>query len=119
MGGINGIFVTRDQCESDFVVLRRMNESRRYRGAVECGSRIQPVVGFRPCRLSVFDLFIGWHRLYKEDCRACVAANDEIYNRRELSSGFNDSGTRDHSPTICAKLMFDAFLGINLETVRS
>src|SRR3990170_2999383 len=73
--------------EADVALLRRMLEVLRHRGPDDLGTFVDGGVAIGQSRLSIIDVAGGHQPILDEGGRACVVANGEIYNYRELAKG--------------------------------
>lgn len=84
MCGITGIVDLEGKREPDRALLRRMNDSIRYRGPDGDGEHYEPGVALGHRRLAIIDIATGQQPLYNEDESVVVVFNGEIYNYQSL-----------------------------------
>src|SRR3972149_4045333 len=70
---------------SDANVLRRMLDTMRHRGPDDLGLFVDDGVAIGQARLSIIDVAGGHQPILSEEGGACIVANGEIYNYRQLA----------------------------------
>ena len=80
MCGIAGMVGT-----SDATMLRRMLDTMRHRGPDDLGLFVDDGVAIGQARLSIIDVAGGHQPILSEEGGACIVANGEIYNYRQLA----------------------------------
>src|SRR3990172_8563871 len=84
MCGICGIINFKDKSPVDNIILNRMTQTLRHRGADDEGKFIHNYTGLGIRRLSIIDLEGGHQPISNEDESIIIAFNGEIYNFKEL-----------------------------------
>ncbi len=82
---------------ADADALRRMLDALRHRGPDDLGSYVDDGVAIGQTRLSIIDVAGGHQPIPDEEGRACVVANGEIYNYRQVAKGLGSHAFRTKS----------------------
>src|SRR3989337_940711 len=92
---------------SDAVVLRRMLDTMRHRGPDDLGLFVDDGVAIGQTRLSIIDVVGGRQPILGEEGRACIVANGEIYNYRQLAKELGKHSFRAKSDSEVALHLYE------------